>query len=78
MGLADRHYMREPTSHWRFSATVSLIIALAIAFVFQKAIISPHVENHYLALSLTAAQAWLRLAIVVISIPAREFPASVF
>jgi membrane associated rhomboid family serine protease len=44
--------MREPTNHWRFSATVSLVIVLAIAFVFQKAIISPHVEIDYLALSL--------------------------
>jgi membrane associated rhomboid family serine protease len=44
--------MREPTSHWRFSATVSLVIVLAIAFVFQKAFLSPHVVVDYLALSL--------------------------
>jgi len=52
MGLADRHYMREPTSHWRFSATVTLVIALVVAFIFQKAIISPRINNDYLALSL--------------------------
>jgi membrane associated rhomboid family serine protease len=52
MGLADRHYMREPTSHWRFSATVSLVIVLAVAFVFQKTIINPNFEGTYLALSL--------------------------
>ena len=52
MGLADRHYMREPTSRWRFSATVSLVIVLAIAFVIQRAIIPPHVVGDYLALSL--------------------------
>ncbi len=50
--MADRQYMREPTNHWRFSATVSLMIVLAVAFVFQKAIIPPHVEGEYLALSL--------------------------
>jgi membrane associated rhomboid family serine protease len=52
MGLADRHYMREPTSHWRLSATVSLVIVLAIAFIFQKALIPPNFEGTYLALSL--------------------------
>jgi len=44
--------MREPTSHWRFSATVLLIIVLAVAFVIQKAILPPHVVGDYLALSL--------------------------
>jgi len=52
MGLADRHYMREPTSPWRFSATVTLVILLVIAFIFQKAIIPWRFELRYLDLSL--------------------------
>lgn len=48
--------MREPTSHWRFSATVSLVIALGAAFILQQAVIPPHVENDYLALSLWGLQ----------------------
>jgi membrane associated rhomboid family serine protease len=52
MGLADRHYMREPTSPWRFSATVTLVILLVIAFILQKAIIHPYFEAEYLELSL--------------------------
>jgi len=51
MGLADRHYMREPTSHWRFSATVLLVIVLAVAFIFQQAI-PRNFQGEYLALSL--------------------------
>jgi membrane associated rhomboid family serine protease len=51
MGLADRHYMREPTSHWRFSATVTLIILLVVAFIFQHAI-PGEFEAKYLYLSL--------------------------
>jgi membrane associated rhomboid family serine protease len=51
MGLADRHYMREPSSHWRFSATVVLVIVLVIAFILQQ-FISKQTQNTYLALSL--------------------------
>ena len=51
MGLADRHYMREPTSNWRFSATVTLIVVLVIAFLLQHAV-SPNFESEYLTLSL--------------------------
>ena len=51
MGLADRHYMREPTSRWRFSATVTLVILLVIAFIFQHAV-SKDFEANYLTLSL--------------------------
>src|SRR6185312_11109077 len=51
MGLADRHYMREPSSHWRFSATVALVILLVVAFIVQQAI-PRHVQDDYLALSL--------------------------
>ena len=51
MGLADRHYMREPTSRWRFSATVTLVILLVIAFIFQQAV-PKNIQAHYLALSL--------------------------
>ncbi|HWC60941.1 MAG TPA: rhomboid family intramembrane serine protease, partial [Verrucomicrobiae bacterium] len=51
MGLADRHYMREPTSHWRFSATVMLVVLLVVAFILQH-MVSEDFEAHYLALSL--------------------------
>ena len=51
MGLADRQYMREPTSDWRFSATVTLIILLVIAFLLQQTI-SPSFQAKYLELSL--------------------------
>jgi len=51
MGLADRHYMREPTSHWRFSATVTLVVLLVVAFILQQTV-SEDFEAHYLALSL--------------------------
>jgi membrane associated rhomboid family serine protease len=51
MGLADRHYMREPTSHWRFSATVTLVLVLAAAFILQQ--FAPRdFQDTYLALSL--------------------------
>jgi len=52
MGLADRHYMREPSSHWRFSATVTLVILLVVAFILQNAIIPGNFQVRYLALSL--------------------------
>ena len=52
MGLADRHYMREPTSHWRFSATVSMVVILVVAFIFQKAVVPQDFQDYYLALSL--------------------------
>lgn len=55
MGLADRQYMREPTREWRFSATVTLIILLVIAFLLQHAI-PPYTEAKYLALSLAGIQ----------------------
>lgn len=51
MGLADRHYMREPASDWRFSATVTLIILLVVAFLVQQAL-PPSFTGEYLALSL--------------------------
>ncbi len=51
MGLADRQYMREPTSHWRFSATVTLVVLLVVAFILQQTV-SEDFEAHYLALSL--------------------------
>jgi membrane associated rhomboid family serine protease len=43
--------MREPSSHWRFSATVSLLIVLVVAFVLQKSVFR-NIEGDYLALSL--------------------------
>jgi len=51
MGLADRHYMREPTSNWRFSATVTLVFVLVIAFILQHAVPDDK-QAQYLALSL--------------------------
>lgn len=50
MGLADRHYMREPASDWRFSATVVLIVLLVVAFLLQHSI-SPFFQAEYLDLS---------------------------
>lgn len=44
--------MREPTSPWRFSATVTLVILLVVAFIFQKAVIPWRFEANYLDLSL--------------------------
>jgi membrane associated rhomboid family serine protease len=43
--------MRQPTSNWRFSATVTLIIVLVAAFVLQHTAFRDH-EGKYLALSL--------------------------
>ena len=43
--------MREPTSDWRFSATVTLIILLVVAFLLQQTI-SPSFQAKYLELSL--------------------------
>jgi len=43
--------MREPTSDWRFSATVTLIILLVVAFLLQQTI-SPNFVAKYLALNL--------------------------
>lgn len=43
--------MREPTNHWRFSATVMLVFVLAVAFVLQHFV--PYLKQaQYLALSL--------------------------
>jgi membrane associated rhomboid family serine protease len=43
--------MRQPTSNWRFSATVTLIILLVVAFLLQYTI-DPRFERKYLELSL--------------------------
>jgi membrane associated rhomboid family serine protease len=43
--------MREPSGHWRFSATVSLVIVLVIAFILQNSVFR-NIEGDYLALSL--------------------------
>jgi membrane associated rhomboid family serine protease len=43
--------MREPTSNWRFSATVTLIILLVVAFLLQHSV-DPRIERRYLELSL--------------------------
>ena len=51
MGLADRHYMREPTSNWRFSATVTLVFVLVLAFILQH-VVPDDKQAQYLALSL--------------------------
>jgi rhomboid family protein len=55
MGLADRHYMREPASDWRFSTTVVLIVLLVIAFLLQNTV-SPLFKRDYLELSLEGIQ----------------------
>jgi len=43
--------MREPTSNWRFSATVTLVFVLVIAFILQHAVPDDK-QAQYLALSL--------------------------
>ena len=52
MGLADRHYMRQPSAGWRWTATVSLIVALVVAFFLQYGPLK-HISGEYLALSLS-------------------------
>lgn len=52
MGLADRHYMRQPLSGGYWSATVGLIVSLAIIFVLQRTVLPPDFTFRYLALSL--------------------------
>lgn len=52
MGLADRHYMRQPSMGWRWTATLALIVALVVAFFLQYGVLHPPFCNEYLALSL--------------------------
>ena len=52
MGLADRHYMRQPYRGGHWSATVVLIVSLAIVFVLQGTVIPLDFLFDYLALSL--------------------------
>jgi membrane associated rhomboid family serine protease len=51
MGLADRHYMREPANSWRFSATVILVVLLVIAFILQQ-VVPGDFQANYLMLTL--------------------------
>jgi membrane associated rhomboid family serine protease len=51
MGLADRHYMRQPAAGWRWTATLALIVALVVAFFLQYGPLRS-VSNEYLTLSL--------------------------
>jgi membrane associated rhomboid family serine protease len=51
MGLADRHYMRQPSTGWRWTATLALIVALVVAFFLQYGPLK-HVSDDYLTLSL--------------------------
>lgn len=52
MGLADRHYMREPSGGVSWSATVALIATLCLAFICQRLSPRPGFIDDYLALSL--------------------------
>ena len=52
MGLADRHYMRQSPGGLNWSATVALIIALAVTFILQLTVLRPGFANNYVALSL--------------------------
>jgi membrane associated rhomboid family serine protease len=51
MGLADRHYMRQPAGDWRWSATIALIVTLVVAFFAQYGILSRPFCYEYLTLS---------------------------
>jgi membrane associated rhomboid family serine protease len=50
MGLADRHYMRQPSAGWRWTATIALIVALVVAFFLQYGPLKG-ISNEYLMLS---------------------------
>ncbi|HWD93063.1 MAG TPA: rhomboid family intramembrane serine protease [Verrucomicrobiae bacterium] len=52
MALADRHYMRQPSGGWRWSATLVLIVLLIVAFFVQYGVFSPRFRDEYLTLSL--------------------------
>jgi len=52
MGLADRYYMRQPKSGLSWSATVTLVVTLVIAFLLQIAVLPVEFSDQYLALSL--------------------------
>jgi len=52
MGLADRHYMRQPSYHPHWSATVALVIVNVFAFILQITVLPPALGDDYLALSL--------------------------
>ena len=52
MGLADRHYMRQPRGAWRWTATLVLIVVLVVAFFVQYGAFSPRFRDDYLVLSL--------------------------
>src|SRR5436190_5188651 len=51
MGLADRHYMRQPSGGLYLSTTVMLIASLVCVFILQLTVLHPLFVDEYLALS---------------------------
>ena len=46
MGLADRHYMRQPSGGLYLSATVLLIVSLVVMWILQVTVMPPALEDH--------------------------------